>query len=99
MIEQSVFGTTKDGAVVKSYTLTNEKGMKVKLLDLGATIAEIWTPDRSGAAGDVVLGYGTPAEYEQNSGYIGAVVGRVANRIAKAEFMLSGKKYQLDAYN
>ena len=41
MIEQSVFGTAKDGTEVKSYVLTNRSGMKVKLLDLGATIAEI----------------------------------------------------------
>ena len=99
MIEQSVFGTAKDGTEVKSYVLTNRSGMKVKLLDLGATIAEIWTLDRFGQFGDVVLGYGTPAEYEQNSGYIGAVVGRVANRIGGAEFMLGGKRYQLDANN
>lgn len=97
MIEQSVFGTTKDGTEIKSYTLTNKHGMKVKLLELGATIAEIWTPDRRGEMGDVVLGYATPAEYEHNDGYIGAVVGRVANRIGGAEFMLSGKRYQLDA--
>ena len=78
MIEQSVFGTTKDGTEIKSYTLTNKHGMKVKLLELGATIAEIWTPDRRGELGDVVLGYATPAEYEHNDGYIGVYAQRKA---------------------
>lgn len=97
MIEQGIFGTTRDGTSVKSYILTNRQGMRIKLLSLGATIAEIWTPDRRGNLGDVVLGYGTPAEYENNQGYIGAVVGRVANRIGGAEFMLGGKRYRLKA--
>ena len=97
MIEQSVFGTAKDGTLVKSFVLVNKNGMRVNLLNLGATIAEVWTPDRDGNVGDVVLGYATPAEYENNDGYIGAVVGRVANRIGGASFMLSGKTYRLGA--
>ena len=95
MIEQSIFGTAKDGTPVKSFVLTNKNGMKVKLISLGATIAEIWAPDRQGVRGTVVLGYRTVAEYEENAGCLGAVVGRVANRIAGASFMLSGKTYQL----
>lgn len=97
MIEQERFGTAKDGTPIKSYVLINKNGMKVKLLSLGATVAEIWTPDRSGVCGNVVLGYATPEEYEQNDGYLGAVVGRVANRIGGASFMLGGKTYHLDA--
>lgn len=95
MIEQSIFGTAKDGTPVKSFVLTNNNGMRVKLINFGATIAEIWAPDRQGLMGNVVLGFRTVAEYEENSGCLGAVVGRVANRIAGASFMLSGKTYQL----
>lgn len=96
MIERQPFGMTASGAPVTAYILTNASGMRVKLLDLGATIAEVWTPNREGVFGNAVLGFDSPAGYEENaSAYLGAVVGRVANRIAGASFMLQGKTYHL----
>lgn len=100
MIERQQFGTTSNGKAVTAYILTNASGMRVKLLDLGAIIAEIWVPDREGKLGNAVLNFESPAGYEENEGtYLGAVVGRVANRIAGASFMLRGKTYQLGMNN
>lgn len=98
MIERQPFGTTVNGAAVTAYRLTNASGMSLTLLDLGATIAEIRVPDREGRLENVVLNFDSPAGYEANgSSYLGAVVGRVANRIAGATFMLHGKTYCLAA--
>ncbi len=54
-------------------------------------------PDRNGRQANVVLGFDTPDEYRDNPRYIGAIVGRCANRIANARFTLDGKTYQLAA--
>ena len=52
----------------------------------GATITRVRAPDRDGKVADVTLGYDTVAEYDGASTYFGAIVGRVANRIAKGAF-------------
>lgn len=54
-------------------------------------------PDRSGRRANVVLGFDTPEEYRDNPRYIGAIVGRCANRISNARFTLDGTTYQLSA--
>ncbi len=54
-------------------------------------------PDRSGRRANVVLGFDTPEEYRDNPRYIGAIVGRCANRISNARFTIDGKTYQLAA--
>lgn len=79
------------------YTLKNSGGMSVSLCDLGASVQSILVPDRNGALADVVLGYDSPQEYAANDGYLGATVGRYANRIAGAEFSLGGTVYRLTA--
>lgn len=84
------------GSVV-CITLENENHMQVRLLSYGATIQSIIVPDKTGHLTDVVLGYDTAAEYEQNNGYLGAAIGRNGNRIAKAAFTLGGQRYTLTA--
>lgn len=79
------------------YTLENASGMKVSLCDLGAAVQSLFAPDRDGKLCDVVLGYDTPEEYLKNDGYLGAVVGRYANRISSASFALGGRRYTLTA--
>lgn len=92
------FGTTADGQPVEAYTLTNSKGMSVKIITYGATIVDLIVPDRNGKPTDVALGYDTLAGYESASNpYFGCTVGRVANRIGGAKFTLDGKTYQLTA--
>lgn len=81
----------------KLYTIRNSSGAYVSITDLGATIQSLAVPDRNGKLIDVVLGYDTPAEYLHNSDYFGAFVGRYANRISNASFILNGREYKLTA--
>ena len=74
-----------------AVTLALPSGVRVVVDPLGATLAELWLPDREGQLDDVLLG---------GSGgrrFYGATVGRYANRIAGAVFVLDGQRYQLDA--
>lgn len=89
------FGMNKEGKPVSAAVLSNDNGMSVTILDYGATIQSIIVPDKTGNPTDVVLGYDTVAEYEQNGGFLGATVGRIANRIGKAHFKLNCKDYYL----
>ncbi len=96
MVRSEVFGITKAGDQVESYQITNQAGMEVDVMTYGACITRIRVPDRDGTVEDVALGYGTLREYEQNPGYLGASVGRNANRIGNASFTLNGETYDLD---
>ena len=79
------------------YTLENKNGMKVSITDLGATIQSMLVKNKNGGFTDVVLGYDTPEEYLSNDGFVGAFVGRYANRIGGARFELNGVEYKLCA--
>ena len=69
--------------------------LSVTVTNLGCTVMKILTADRDGRFRDMVLGYDTIQEYQEHTGYVGAFVGRVANRIGGASFELNGKTYQL----
>jgi aldose 1-epimerase len=85
---------------VFQYTLKNKNGMIVKILDYGGTVTDIFTPDKNGKMGDVILGYDSLSGYTQKGNpYFGCLVGRYANRIANAKFSLDGKEYTLAANN
>lgn len=71
--------------------------VSVNLTNWGASIVSLVLPDRYGKLADVVLGYDSIFEYKNDSTYIGALVGRVANRIGRAQFTLNGKHYKLVA--
>jgi aldose 1-epimerase len=94
-IERDIFGRTADGQTVERYTLVNGRGMKVRIITFGATVTELWTPDRDGNLADVVLGFDDVSSYETLSPYFGAIVGRVAFRVVGAEFTLDGKRHRL----
>jgi aldose 1-epimerase len=98
-IKQAPFGTLPGGEQVSQFTLTNNKGMTVKILDFGGVITEIHVPDREGQFADVALGFDTLAPYLKASPYFGALIGRYGNRIAKGRFVLDGKEYQLPVNN
>jgi hypothetical protein len=85
-IAQSTFGIMPDGTAVGLYTLTNSNGLVCKAITYGAVITELHVPDRDGKLGDVVLGFDNLPQYIKESPCFGAVVGRVANRIAKGRF-------------
>ena len=81
------------------YTLTNKNGIVIKITNYGGIITQIWTPDREGKPGDIVLGYDSLKGYVDNNPYFGAVVGRYANRIADGKFSLEGESYKLATNN
>ncbi len=87
-------------APVTEYTLANSSGMQAGILNYGGTITKLITPDKKGKMGDVVLGFETFSGYlQKNEPYLGALVGRYANRIANAKFTLDGKTYKLAPNN
>ncbi|PVD26005.1 hypothetical protein C0Q70_13673 [Pomacea canaliculata] len=95
-ISQDNFGQTKDGRCVTRYTLSSSSGrLVVRILDYGGIITEINVPDRNGKVSDINLGLDDMADYETKSPYFGALIGRVANRIAGGRFVLDGQTYQL----
>lgn len=94
-ITKKPFGNFENKPVT-AYTIRNEAGMQVTVINYGATIAEIITPDKDGKAGNVILGFDTLDGYIQNGHqFHGCAVGRYANRIANAAFTLDGTVYQL----
>ena len=95
-IVSAPFGYTQEGKEVRAFTLSNENGMNVRILDLGCAIQSITLPDKSGDIIDVVLGYEDVLSYENGSCFYGAIVGRYANRIKGGRFYLDGKEYQLE---
>ncbi len=96
-IEKEPFGVTDEGAPVYQYTLINDRGAMVKVINYGAIVRELWVPDRTGTLFDVVLGFDSLVDYErENSNYFfGAIMGRYANRIARGRFSIDGITYQL----
>ena len=96
-IKKELFGKTPDGKQVFLYTLTNIKGMTVKITNFGGIITSIIVPDKKGDMGDVVLGFDSLAPYFINNPHFGAIIGRYGNRIAKAKFSIDGKEYHLVA--
>ena len=93
-VQQKPFGT-QDGRPITLYTLTNASGVEVDTMNYGGIIVAIRVPDRKGQFADIVLGHEKLEGYIPNPPYIGAIVGRYANRIANGTFALDGKTYTL----
>ena len=98
-VQRSAFGRIPTGEAVELFTLRNAHGVEVQLTNYGGIITSIRTPDRAGKFADIVLGYDDLAGYLRNSPYFGAIVGRYANRIARARFTLNGTVYTLAINN
>jgi aldose 1-epimerase len=99
LISQIPFGLTGEGAPVTLYTLRNATGIETRICDYGGIVVSLKTPDRNGHLDDVVLGFDHLDGYLAPNPYFGAIVGRFANRIAKATFTLEGVTYPLAANN
>lgn len=98
-IDRQPFGTDHQGREISRYTLANSQGMAVDILTYGGIISAIRVPDRDGRSGNVALGFDGLDDYLKVQPYFGAIVGRYANRIAKARFSLDGTEYSLTANN
>jgi aldose 1-epimerase len=98
-IAKKPFGKTPKGQTVEMYTLTNRNGMQVNIITYGARIQAIKVPDKNGKPADVALGFDNVEGYIKNNPYMGATIGRYANRIANAKFTLDGQTYHLAKNN
>ena len=93
------FGQLKDGTEITLYTLKNNKGIEMSVMNYGGVIFSMLVPDKNGVVEDVTLGYDSLTDYENNRHFFGALIGRYGNRIAKGKFALDGKEYSLATNN
>ncbi len=98
-ITKSDFGTTNTGENIYIYHLENAGGAYVEIINFGCRLVKIVVPDRNGNMTDVCLGFSSMDNYANDNASLGAVVGRVANRIKDGSFSLHGKTYQLAVNN
>lgn len=93
------FGVMPDGRSVQRHVFVNRTGATVSVIDYGAIVTSIVVPDQNRELGEVTLGYDDLEGYLKDTYFLGAVVGRYANRIAGGRFELAGKHYQLPLNN
>ena len=98
-VKKTPFGSTIDGTDVDQFILSNNNGMEVRIITYGGIITSWTAPDKNGDYKDIVLGYNTLAEYEAETPYFGALIGRYGNRIAKGKFSLGNQEYTLAVNN
>ena len=98
-METSLFGTTPAGEEVKLFKLKNAGGLELHLSELGACVISVKTPDRNGQVAEITQGNRDFQDALENPAYLGATVGRYANRIADGKFSLDGKAYELAITN
>jgi aldose 1-epimerase len=85
---------------MKVFRASNPAGMRAKWVSYGASLAELWVPDRGGNLADVVLGFDDEAGWQSDANqHFGATTGRFANRIAGGRFTLEWREYQLACNN
>lgn len=88
------FGYLPSGAEVFLYTISCG-GITATVSDLGATLVHVLVPDADGIVADVALGYDDPAGYLNGTCFLGAIVGRSANRIKGSEFTIGDRTYAM----
>ena len=98
MAEKTSFGVTRDNVPVEQYTL-RQGALSCDILTYGAALRALRVPDRAGRPVDVALGFDSIWDYQTQNKFMGAVVGRFANRIGGAQFTLNGRDYPLAANN
>jgi aldose 1-epimerase len=94
-----IVSRTADDQAVEVFTLKNSHGLEAQVLTWGATLVKMLVPDRSGKLADVTLGFDDPARYLKPHPVFGSIAGRVANRIANAQFTLDGHTFTLAKNN
>ncbi|MCF6270833.1 MAG: galactose mutarotase [Melioribacteraceae bacterium] len=98
-ITKQFYGKTPDGENVDLFTLTNANGLQATIINYGATVTTLKTPDRDGNFADIVLGYDNLDGYINDPYYFGTTAGRFAGRVANGKFSIDGKEYQLSINN
>jgi aldose 1-epimerase len=97
-VERAVACESADGPV-EVFTLTNQHGLRARVLTWGATLVEMSVPDRAGKLADVTLGFDDLERYTKPHPFFGSIAGRYANRIGNARFELDGHTYTLAKNN
>lgn len=96
MMKQTEWGMLPDGKKVSLYTI-KRNGTTLTASNYGCIITSLIVPDRHGNEGNIVFGYDSFEEYCKDDAYLGAAIGRYANRIGGAAFLLNGMGYHLTA--
>jgi len=97
--ESEPYGEMPDGTTITQFLLTNGNGMTVTVINYGAIVTSVIVPDQHGNAENVTLTHPNLEGWLNNGPYLGAIVGRYANRIADGKFTLDGQEYTLAANN
>lgn len=102
-IQKQNFGS-HNGQNIYLFVLTNQNRVEVKITNYGGIVTSLLVPDKKGQLDDVVLGFDslekyTSVDYMNNCPFLGALIGRYANRIANGKFVLDGKEYKLAKNN
>src|SRR4051794_28265971 len=84
-----------EGRPIQAFLLDDEHGLRARVVEYGATLTELHVPDHSGRTADVVLGFDDLQGYVRTKHYLGATVGRYANRIRNGIFSIGDKPYVL----
>lgn len=90
------FGFTEKGEEAVLYIMKNSNNMEASVTNYGAALVKLLVPDKDRQLQDVVLGYDDVKGYENGDKFFGAAVGRIANRIGGASFVLNGREYTLE---
>ena len=98
-IQKARYGITAEGLEVDEYLLSNQQGMEISIINYGGIITSWTAKDRNGDYKDIVLGYDSLSDYEKDSPYFGAIIGRYGNRIAQGKFTIEGAEYTLAVNN
>ena len=94
-VQSEPFCQSEDGREIVQYSLRNQTGMKVELINRGGILTSVEVPDRNGVNANVTLHLSKPEAYLVNGPYLGGICGRFANRIAGGKFTLDGQEYSL----
>ena len=94
-ISKENFGKAASGKAIEKFIIGAPNGIKLGLITYGASIQELWVPDKNGKLDDIVLGFDDFASYEKHQYFSGAIIGRYANRINKGTFILDDRAYEL----
>lgn len=98
-VQHEPYGQLEDGSRVDQYLLQNAAGIRVRLINWGATVTTVEVPDKDGNLANVNMAFESLPEYVANPPYFGGTCGRFANRIAKGKFSLDGNEYTLATNN
>ena len=94
-LKSRIFGHLATGESVEAWTLRGSGGLELETITYGGIVTRLLVPDGDGHRADIVLGFKDLESYLAGHPYFGAIVGRVAGRIAGARFNLEGKTYKL----